>query len=67
VSANRRLRAALESQLDARVHYAPPALCTDNGAMIAFAGHERLSAGQHAPLAIRTRARWPMDELAPLA
>ena len=66
VSANVQLRKALEERLDATVHYAPPALCTDNGAMIAFAGYQRLAAGQSAPLAIRTRARWPMDELPPL-
>jgi N6-L-threonylcarbamoyladenine synthase len=66
VSANTRLRKALEERLDATVHYAPAALCTDNGAMIAFAGYQRLAAGQSAPLAIRTRARWPMDELPPL-
>ena len=66
VSANTRLRAALEERLDANVHYAPLALCTDNGAMIAFAGYQRLAAGQRAPLAIRTHARWPMDELPPL-
>jgi N6-L-threonylcarbamoyladenine synthase len=63
VAANKRLRAALESELDARVFYAPPALCTDNGAMIAFAGYQRLAAGQRETLAITTRARWPMDEL----
>ena len=63
VSANQRLRAKLEEQLDARVYYAPPALCTDNGAMIAFAGARRLQAGATAPLAITTRARWPMSDL----
>ena len=66
VSANTRLREALAERLDANVHYAPPALCTDNGAMIAFAGYQRLADGQSAPLAIRTRARWPMDELPPM-
>jgi N6-L-threonylcarbamoyladenine synthase len=39
-------------------------LCTDNGAMVAFAGYLRLAAGQHSALAIETRARWPLDELA---
>lgn len=63
VSANVRLREKLATGLEARVRYAPPALCTDNGAMIAYAGALRLAAGEHAPLAIRTRARWPMDEL----
>lgn len=64
VSANARLREALASRLEGNVHYAPPALCTDNGAMVAFAGYQRLAAGQAAPLAIRTRARWPIDQLA---
>ena len=65
VAANKTLRARLEESLPA-VFYAPPALCTDNGSMIAFAGHERLQAGQTEPLAIRTRARWPMDDLSPI-
>lgn len=66
VSANLRLRARLERDLAATVHYAPLRLCTDNGAMIAYAGCLRLAAGMHEPLAIGVRARWPMTELAPL-
>lgn len=49
VSANVRLREQLETSLakiKAQVYYAEPALCTDNGAMIAFAGYQRLKAGQ---------------------
>ena len=65
VSANVRLRERLESKLDARVHYAEPSLCTDNGAMVAFAGCQRLLAGETEPLRIVTRARWPMTSLAP--
>ena len=62
VAANRRLRERLQQAVP-QVVYAPPALCTDNGAMIAYAGTLRLAAGQRETLAIRTRARWPMAEL----
>ncbi|MEG2565824.1 MAG: carbamoyltransferase N-terminal domain-containing protein, partial [Acinetobacter sp.] len=66
VSANKRLRERLEADLAkirASVYYAEPALCTDNGAMIAFAGYQRLKAGQHDGLAVTTTPRWPMTEL----
>ncbi len=63
VSANVRLRERLERRLDAEVYYAPPALCTDNGAMVAYAGCRRLLAGQRSDLAIEVRARWPLTEL----
>ncbi|KRG33680.1 MULTISPECIES: tRNA (adenosine(37)-N6)-threonylcarbamoyltransferase complex transferase subunit TsaD [unclassified Psychrobacter] len=66
VSANTHLRETLESELakiNATVHYAPPALCTDNGAMIAYAGYERLQAGQSDDLAVSCVPRWPMTEL----
>ena len=64
--ANKRLRERLEADLakiKATVYYAEPALCTDNGAMIAFAGYQRLKAGQQDGLAVTTTPRWPMTEL----
>ena len=63
VSANTRLREKLSSSLSAQVIYAPLELCTDNGAMIAYAGALRLQAGQSSDLSITTKARWPMDQL----
>ena len=66
VSANTHLRETLETELtkiNATVHYAPPALCTDNGAMIAYAGFERLQAGQTDDLAVSCVPRWPLTEL----
>ena len=64
VSANTRLRAELTDKLDAEIVYAPLDLCTDNGAMIAYAGALRMAGGQSEGLAIMTRPRWPMTELA---
>ncbi|MEZ5667715.1 MAG: tRNA (adenosine(37)-N6)-threonylcarbamoyltransferase complex transferase subunit TsaD [Alphaproteobacteria bacterium] len=70
VAANRALRARLqalaaENGLDC---VAPPlALCTDNAAMIAWAGLERFRAGQADGLDFRPLPRWPLDSLAPPA
>ncbi|MFI8483342.1 tRNA (adenosine(37)-N6)-threonylcarbamoyltransferase complex transferase subunit TsaD [Pseudomonas sp. NPDC078700] len=69
VSANTALRQSLEKMLgefNGQVFYARPEFCTDNGAMIAYAGCQRLLAGQHEDLSIAVRARWPMEQLAPL-
>lgn len=66
VGANRRLRAgltALAARYGARTAYPRPEFCTDNAAMIALAGHERLLAGERADLRILARARWPLTEL----
>ena len=66
VSANKRLRAELEEKLRAEVVYAPLDLCTDNGAMIAYAGTLRLQSGSRETLGIHTRPRWPITELTPI-
>ena len=63
VSANRKLRDRLERDLPGTVYYAPNHLCTDNGAMIAYAGALRLQADQSSDLRISARPRWPMFEL----
>ncbi|MEO6064837.1 MAG: tRNA (adenosine(37)-N6)-threonylcarbamoyltransferase complex transferase subunit TsaD [Lysobacterales bacterium] len=70
VGANSRLRARLaasSAQHGFRVVFPPPALCTDNGAMIAFAGALRLEAGQHDDARIRAYPRWDMASLPSLA
>lgn len=69
VSANLHLREQLAlalEKINASVHYAPPALCTDNGAMIAFAGYQRLQAGQTEGLSVSCVPRWDMTELPPV-
>ncbi|PJJ97491.1 tRNA (adenosine(37)-N6)-threonylcarbamoyltransferase complex transferase subunit TsaD [Lysobacteraceae bacterium NML91-0213] len=70
VGANRRLRerlAAMCAQRGGRACFPRPALCTDNGAMIAFAGALRLQAGQHDDASVRAVPRWDMATLSPLA
>jgi N6-L-threonylcarbamoyladenine synthase len=68
VAANRAIRAALSARAAAEgfAFLAPPlALCTDNGAMIAWAGAERLARGERSGLDLACRPRWPLDETAP--
>jgi N6-L-threonylcarbamoyladenine synthase len=69
VSANSSLRAGLKRALAkerAQVFYPAPLFCTDNGAMIAYAGAQRLQAGQVDTEDTRVRPRWPMEELPPI-
>lgn len=69
VSANRRLRERMDAAIAAEggeTYYPRPIFCTDNGAMIAYAGWQRLRAGQAEPLTFKPRARWPLETLPPL-
>ena len=69
VSANLQLQKSLKialSKLGGQVFYARQEFCTDNGAMIAYAGCQRLLAGQKEGLAVTATPRWPMDQLPPL-
>ena len=68
VGANRRLRAAanaLGRKLGAEIHYPRVELCTDNAAMVAYAGAQRLLAGESQGLSFAVRPRWPLAELSP--
>ena len=67
VAANQRLRAALDRFAEdrgPRLICPPPALCTDNGAMIAWAGALHFAAGRRDDLDVSARARWPLDSSA---
>jgi len=64
VAANRAIAAALRATAGAAgaaLIVPPAALCTDNGAMVAWAGAERLALGARAPLSAAARPRWPLD------
>lgn len=68
VSANRTLRARLEEMMTKRqgaVFYARPEFCTDNGAMIAYAGIVRLKSGATDTLSVTVKPRWPLADLPP--
>lgn len=66
VSANESLRqqlAVMLGSLGGKVYYPRKEFCTDNGAMIAFAGYQRLKAGQQQDLTIGVTPRWPLELL----
>ncbi|HJR69154.1 MAG TPA: tRNA (adenosine(37)-N6)-threonylcarbamoyltransferase complex transferase subunit TsaD [Gammaproteobacteria bacterium] len=68
VGANRALRASLAElgrRVGARVYYPKPALCTDNGAMIAYAGWCRRDTAPTKLPRFMAKPRWPLGELAP--
>lgn len=70
VAANAPLRATLTRLAhDAGLHFTAPPMkwCTDNAAMIAWAGLERLRRGETTPLDFKPRPRWPLDPDAPKA
>lgn len=69
VSANLRLRAGLQAMVEkekSKLFYAKPRFCTDNGAMIAYAGCQRLLAGERDGLELNVRPRWPLSSLSPI-
>ncbi|HSG36640.1 MAG TPA: tRNA (adenosine(37)-N6)-threonylcarbamoyltransferase complex transferase subunit TsaD, partial [Paracoccaceae bacterium] len=68
VAANGQIRAALVRlcEIEGVAFVAPPlSLCTDNAAMIAYAGLERFAAGEVDGLDLGARPRWPLDEQSP--
>jgi len=67
VAANAALRGALQdlcAERQVRFTAPPLALCTDNAAMIAYAGSELLAAGQRSDMTLAARPRWPLDQSA---
>jgi N6-L-threonylcarbamoyladenine synthase len=66
VAANQAIRKVLHRvafEIGVSLVAPPPALCTDNGAMIAWAGAERLALGLTDSLDVAPRARWPLSEV----
>ncbi|KLV02201.1 UGMP family protein [Photobacterium aquae] len=69
VSANKHLRAQLEEmmrKMNGEVFYPRTEFCTDNGAMIAYAGMQRLKNQETMDLGVKAFPRWPIDQLKPI-
>ncbi|MBY3788913.1 tRNA (adenosine(37)-N6)-threonylcarbamoyltransferase complex transferase subunit TsaD [Photobacterium carnosum] len=70
VSANKALRQQLEIMMKGmhgQVFYPRTEFCTDNGAMIAYAGMQRLKNHESMDLGVKVYPRWPIDQLQPIA
>ena len=68
VAANQQIGTALKTLANEHgfdICIPPATLCTDNGAMIAWVGHEYKKVGKTSSLAFAPRPRWPLDETAP--
>lgn len=69
VSANKHLREQLEvmmTKMNGEVFYPRTEFCTDNGAMIAYAGMQRLKNQESSDLSVKAHPRWPIDQLKPI-
>ncbi|KLV11213.1 tRNA (adenosine(37)-N6)-threonylcarbamoyltransferase complex transferase subunit TsaD [Photobacterium ganghwense] len=69
VSANKHLREQLEAmmtKMNGEVFYPRTEFCTDNGAMIAYAGMQRLKNQESSDLSVKAHPRWPIDQLKPI-
>ena len=70
VGANQALRQGLREllhRLKGEVFFPEPIFCTDNGAMIAYVGCQRLLAGEREGLQVEVHPRWPISQLQPPA
>ena len=66
VSANKQLRVGLMglmNEVDGKAYFPRAEFCTDNGAMIAYAGYLRIEAGQSESLNFQAKPRWPIETL----
>jgi N6-L-threonylcarbamoyladenine synthase len=67
VACNQALRERMgerASERGLKVYSPRPSYCTDNGAMIAFAGHQRIARGEESDLSLDAKSRFPIEDLA---